>query len=117
VCLNVGASAVGHIVPSNVSDIPTSTSRLFAHFFARPPQILLATWTYILINDLFKKADMPFDMDDACRMSLSRIYLDDAVTHLATDQMMCASEEMEQAEAVYLQCDGGQDRAFVKIFS
>jgi hypothetical protein len=60
---------------------------------------------------------MPFDMDDACRMSLSRIYLDDAVTHLATDQMMCASEEMEQAEAVYLQCDGGQDRAFVKIFS
>jgi hypothetical protein len=30
---------------------------------------------------------------------------------------MCASEEMEQAEAVYLQCNGGQDGAFIKIFS
>jgi hypothetical protein len=102
-------------VPSDVSDIPTR--RLFAHFFARPPQILLATWTYILMNDLFKKADIPFDMDDACRISPSRTYLNDAVTYLATDQIMCASEEMEQAEAVYLQCDGGQEGAFVKIFS
>ena len=91
--------------------------RLFAHFLARPPQILLAIWTYILVTDLFRQAGIPFTIQDACRISPSRTYLENAVTYLATDQIMCASKEMEQAEAVYLQCDGGQDGAFVKIFS